>query len=533
VEARPLPPDVQKAQVEVTKRLRQASYIIRASGSHNIDGTVTNVSINGQVFLVTNNHVVTDSPGEAPQNPDASFEIVLQSRDVKESNILSKEEPAHFETEVVFADPSVDLAFLRLPDSLPAELKDRITKSALPLPDMPNARWFEEGKFVLAMGHPQNHQGVLTHGVATLQYAKEYEPDVSFPIDARWPIIYHDAAINHGNSGGPLVNLKGQLVGINQMLRADDDGINPGMCSSIPVDVVVATALGEGLVKPETSYQQELLTQYKAMQADIAAQTTKRQNLESAVLRAMNELIPKDVMDAHKEATPRLLTEIAAKRLMPYAKKLEEQYKLGFDDYTKGQADKLTADQMKPFKAMIDDLLRNGYGITDRIGDKKPDAQKPPSTTQPQTPPATQAAPAQPELNAQQQTNLEGAVLRAMTALIPPALMEQNKGDTPRLLTKLVKEDILPYAQDLKEAYGINLDDFTKGKAADLTPAQMEPFTRMVDEILRDNYEITDRIGDGSDYDTAPNPQKQQPPEEPPSDEPPDTRTPAPAPIKA
>jgi serine protease Do len=88
------------------------------------------------------------------------------------------------------------------------------------------------GNFVIAIGNPAGHEyyGTTTFGIVS--GPKRFISDV--------PYIQHDAAINSGNSGGALVNLNGELIGINtlKLTTSDIDNIYENMGFAIPANLV-------------------------------------------------------------------------------------------------------------------------------------------------------------------------------------------------------------------------------------------------------------------------------------------------------
>jgi serine protease Do len=119
---------------------------------------------------------------------------------------------------VVGVAPEIDLALLRVSDvSLPA----------LRLADYHSVR---QGELVFAFGSPQGFRGSVTMGVVS---AVARQPNAENPM----VYIQTDAPINHGNSGGPLVNVQGELVGINTFMLSDSGG-SQGLGFAIPSALV-------------------------------------------------------------------------------------------------------------------------------------------------------------------------------------------------------------------------------------------------------------------------------------------------------
>ena len=132
--------------------------------------------------------------------------------------------------EVWAVDTATDLALIRL-DISDSNLSSRLVPSAIgKSADLRNGEW------VVALGSPLNLQNSVTVGVvsSTARHGNE----LGMP-DRPFDFIQTDAAINSGNSGGPLINLDGQVVGINTMKAAGHaaEGGVSGISFAIAIDV--------------------------------------------------------------------------------------------------------------------------------------------------------------------------------------------------------------------------------------------------------------------------------------------------------
>jgi serine protease Do len=114
--------------------------------------------------------------------------------------------------------------------------------------NLPNAPWgnstaLRPGQTVLAFGNPFGFRFTVTRGIVS-----GLNRPNPFSRDRRQPgsFIQTDAAINHGNSGGPLVNARGEVVGINTFLISSSDSFS-GMGFAIPTQIVRPTV--EGLIR--------------------------------------------------------------------------------------------------------------------------------------------------------------------------------------------------------------------------------------------------------------------------------------------
>jgi S1-C subfamily serine protease len=127
-----------------------------------------------------------------------------------------------YEATVVGEDPSTDLAVLK------------IDAVSLPSIKVASAANVETGDWVLAVGNPFNLTSTVTAGIVS---AKGRELNITksmFPLES---FIQTDAAINPGNSGGALVNLNGELIGINTAILSKT-GSYAGYGFAVPSDIV-------------------------------------------------------------------------------------------------------------------------------------------------------------------------------------------------------------------------------------------------------------------------------------------------------
>src|SRR5205823_789863 len=124
---------------------------------------------------------------------------------------------------VVGTDPSTDLAVVHV--NAPAS-------KLVPLA-LADSSKVAVGDGVVAIGNPFGLDGTVTSGIVSALDREISAPDNS-PIEGA---IQTDAAINHGNSGGPLLNQKGQVIGITAQIQSDSGG-NDGVGFAIPSNTV-------------------------------------------------------------------------------------------------------------------------------------------------------------------------------------------------------------------------------------------------------------------------------------------------------
>lgn len=181
--------------------------------------TGSGVIISSDGYIVTNNHVVANA---------ANIQISTNDNRI-------------YTAELIGADPATDLALLKISETdLPAII----------FGDSDNLR---VGEWVLAVGNPFNLTSTVTAGIVSAKARNinilHYNPnDEIFPLES---FIQTDAAVNPGNSGGALVNGRGELVGINTAI-ASRTGSYSGYSFAVPVSIVqkvTADLLEFGLVQ--------------------------------------------------------------------------------------------------------------------------------------------------------------------------------------------------------------------------------------------------------------------------------------------
>jgi len=122
-----------------------------------------------------------------------------------------------FRAKVLGSDPKTDVAVLKI------EAKN------LPVVTLGKTSELKVGEWVLAIGSPFGFENTVTAGVVSAKGR-------SLPDDSAVPFIQTDVAVNPGNSGGPLFNTRGEVVGINAQIYSRTGGYQ-GLSFAIPIDV--------------------------------------------------------------------------------------------------------------------------------------------------------------------------------------------------------------------------------------------------------------------------------------------------------
>lgn len=161
-------------------------------------GSGSGVIISSDGYIVTNNHVV-----------EGADELTVTLNDNKE-----------YSARIIGTDKSTDLALIK------------IEGSGFPAITIANSDDIKVGEWVLAVGNPFNLTNTVTAGIVSAKSRSLYVNTKGVES-----FIQTDAAINRGNSGGALVNTKGELIGINAMLYSET-GSYSGYGFAIPTSIM-------------------------------------------------------------------------------------------------------------------------------------------------------------------------------------------------------------------------------------------------------------------------------------------------------
>ena len=184
------------------------SYNVSAFGMiQTAEATGSGVIISEDGYILTNNHVVSSS--------DSSYYYQVSKATKVTVSLYNSDEK--YEATIIGTDEQTDLAIIKIDaDNLtPAELGDSDSVKV--------------GEFVLAIGNPLGLDTSVTSGIISA-----LARDITTNDGTTYHVIQTDCAINSGNSGGALVNSKGQVIGINT-LKLSGTGIE-GVGFAIPIN---------------------------------------------------------------------------------------------------------------------------------------------------------------------------------------------------------------------------------------------------------------------------------------------------------
>lgn len=167
-------------------------------------GSGSGVIVSSDGYIVTNNHVIEDA---------SEIEVILNDN-------------TKYTAKIIGTDPSTDIAVLKIEGK---------NLQAIPIG---NSDEINIGEWVLAVGNPFNLTSTVTAGIVSAKARNiNLLSDKSKQSMAIESFIQTDAAVNPGNSGGALVNTKGELVGINTAI-ASQTGSYSGYSFAVPVNLV-------------------------------------------------------------------------------------------------------------------------------------------------------------------------------------------------------------------------------------------------------------------------------------------------------
>ena len=183
-----------------------------------VEGAGSGFVIDAKGYILTNNHVVADAE---------KIEVLLGDQQAQ----------SRYAAKLVGADPRNDVALLKIDPK----------GARLPVLALGDSSTLEVGQKVLAIGNPFGFQSTLTTGVVSALGRTVQTGQNTFIEDA----IQTDASINRGNSGGPLLDTRGQVIGINSAIYSPT-GTAAGVGFAIPINLAKRIAhdlITEGKVR--------------------------------------------------------------------------------------------------------------------------------------------------------------------------------------------------------------------------------------------------------------------------------------------
>jgi serine protease Do len=164
-------------------------------------GLASGFIISEDGYILTNAHVV-----------DGFDDVSVRLSDAKRE----------FKARVIGFDKRTDVALLK------------VEAKGLPVARLGNSKALQPGEWVAAIGSPFGFANTITAGIVSAT-------ERSLPDEVYVPFIQTDVAVNPGNSGGPLLNLAGEVVGVNSMIYSGTGGYM-GVSFAIPIEVAMGVS---------------------------------------------------------------------------------------------------------------------------------------------------------------------------------------------------------------------------------------------------------------------------------------------------
>jgi len=174
-------------------------FYFGGSQQRQVVGSGSGVIFTNDGYIVTNNHVIENAE---------KIEVIHEKKS--------------YQAKIIGTDPSSDIAILK------------IEAQNLPTIQLGRSKDLQVGEWVIAVGNPFNLTSTVTAGIVSAKGRDIQILGGQFPLES---FIQTDAAINPGNSGGALVNINGELVGVNTAILSRT-GYYTGYGFAVPVDIV-------------------------------------------------------------------------------------------------------------------------------------------------------------------------------------------------------------------------------------------------------------------------------------------------------
>lgn len=172
--------------------------------------------VSSKGVILTNAHVVVDNGQKAK-----SVKVVFKLKGTQTQRVAAK---------VIGVDETSDVAVLKVDPTK--------TPTLVPIP-IGNSDKVQVGETVVAIGNPLGYDFSLTEGIVSATDRSLQSPNGSVIANG----IQTDAAINEGNSGGPLIDTRGEVIGINEQIASQSGG-NQGLGFAVPINTA-ASVMGQ------------------------------------------------------------------------------------------------------------------------------------------------------------------------------------------------------------------------------------------------------------------------------------------------
>lgn len=210
--------------------------------------TGSGIIISEDGYIITNNHVISSSSS-------SSYYSISEANSIK---VTLDGDETKYDATIVGTDSQTDLAVIK------------IDKTGLAAAELGSSSSVQVGEFAMAVGSPLGMQNTVTGGMISA-----LNREVTDSEGKTFTLIQTDAAINSGNSGGALVNSKGQVIGINT-LKVSSTGVE-GMGFAIPIDSA------KPIIDQLIQYNKVKRPYIGISGRDVDSETAKRNNLVEGI----------------------------------------------------------------------------------------------------------------------------------------------------------------------------------------------------------------------------------------------------------
>ena len=231
--------------IKVEYSVSSVFYRNQSNATASAEGSGIIISEDG--YILTNNHIINSSSNSSFYEISKANKIIVS---------LYNDE-TEYEATIIGTDEQTDLAVIK------------IDKTGLTSATLGNSDTIQVGEFAMAIGNPLGMQSSVSSGMISAVNRKVTSDNKTYTL------IQTDTAINSGNSGGALVNSKGEVIGINT-LKMSGSGIE-GMGFAIPINS--AKPIAEQLIE----YNKVKRPYIGITGRDIDEQTAKNNNLVTGI----------------------------------------------------------------------------------------------------------------------------------------------------------------------------------------------------------------------------------------------------------
>ena len=218
-----------------------STYNLDTAGNEIIVSTASGVIYKRNILLKTGEEVAYDQNIETNDIEDYKYYVLTNRHVIQNSKIIRiyQEDKTELDAELIQYDKEIDLAVLSF-----------TSKLYFPVAVFGNSDTLEQGEFCLALGNPFGYDFYKSASIGIISHPNRYvSDDTDGDGVSDWDANYiqHDAAINEGNSGGPLINLKGEIVGINTTKISASSVDNMGFATPINLVIELVSVLEQGI----------------------------------------------------------------------------------------------------------------------------------------------------------------------------------------------------------------------------------------------------------------------------------------------